>query len=195
LPHGSGFNLTSDTGGAWYGGAFDGRHLYLTPAGVTTTQAARCDTQADGGCASPAAWTQFDLRGLNIAAEDAIYVQYFGSALDGRYLYFAPYAATTIAVRFDTSRSFTDPASWARFDLSTFNPGGLLGFQGAVFDGEYVYFVPFTSPYVCGLMRGGRRHRRARRRGDRFIEGRPPDRQRKSAYCVSHVPRIALAIF
>jgi hypothetical protein len=142
-----GFDVASDAGVGQYGGAFDGRFVYLTPAPAAPTLpivVARCDTLSDAGCASAAAWARFDVGSLI----DAAIGQYAGAAFDGRYLIFAPYSSTTVALRFDTTRSFADAGSWSRFDVSTLQPGMALGFVGAVFDGEYVYLVPMNSTFV-----------------------------------------------
>jgi len=144
----SGFDVASDAGVGQIGGAFDGRFVYLTPAPPLRTlpmSVARCDTQSDGGCASAAGWARFDVG--TASAPDAAIGQYGGAAFDGRYLFFAPYTATTEALRFDTTQPFANVASWSHFDLSTLQPGMVVGFQGAVFDGEYVYLVPINSAF------------------------------------------------
>jgi hypothetical protein len=141
----SGLDLASDAGVGQLGGGFDGRYVYASPAArlpTLTPTVARCDTQSDGGCGAASSWARFSVGPLNAA--DAAGEQYMGSAFDGRYLYFPPYAATTVALRFDTTLSFTALTSWSRFDLSRL-PAGAFGFFGSVFDGEYVYFVPATG--------------------------------------------------
>jgi hypothetical protein len=71
-----------------------------------------------------------------------------GGAFDGRYLYFAPSAAGSntsgIAARLDTQAEFTSAAAWSVFDLTTLWPNA-NGFRGGIFDGRYVYFVPYVT--------------------------------------------------
>jgi hypothetical protein len=43
--------------------------------------------------------------------------------------------------RYDTTVPFTTPGSWATFDTGALNEDA-VGFNGGVFDGRYVYFVP-----------------------------------------------------
>lgn len=69
---------------------------------------------------------------------------FYGAAFDGRYLYLVPsYNGTLdgIVVRYDTRGSFTDPAAWTSFDTTTVNQGA-RGFNGASFDGRYLYLIP-----------------------------------------------------
>ena len=69
---------------------------------------------------------------------------FYGAAFDGRYLYLVPsYNGTLdgIVVRYDTQGSFTDPAAWTSFETTSVNPGA-RGFNGASFDGRYLYLIP-----------------------------------------------------
>ncbi len=74
---------------------------------------------------------------------------FFGGVFDGRYVYFVPYANTSYhgeVMRYDTQAAFDSIASWAvfRLDASSVGTQG-EGFAGGVFDGRYVYFVPYYS--------------------------------------------------
>lgn len=83
-------------------------------------------------------WSTVDLNPLTGTTT------YFGTAFDGKHMYFAPYSNTAKVARLDTtSSSFTTPASpqWEDFDLGTASPAG-TAYVGAVFDGKYVYFIP-----------------------------------------------------
>jgi hypothetical protein len=118
------------------GGLFDGRYVYLVPTGSVV---ARYDTQAS--FTSTSAWSSYDTQisqgvtsfGGSVAG---------GGAFDGRYAYFVG----ANVVRCDTQTNFADPSSWSSFDTTP-----LLGdaspytFQGAVFDGRYLYLVPYTA--------------------------------------------------
>jgi hypothetical protein len=76
---------------------------------------------------------------------------FMGGAFDGRYLYFAPSAAglntSGIAARYDTQADFTSATSWSMFDLSKLWANA-KGFEGGIFDGRYVYFVPCATTSV-----------------------------------------------
>jgi hypothetical protein len=122
------------------GGAFDGRYVYLAPylnpnAGTIAT---RFDTTAS--FESGASWETFDVSGVDASAGG-----YLGAVFDGRYVYYAPYGTSAnsgVVSRFDTTTPFTSASSWAAFDLTTVHSLA-RGYSGAVFDGRYVYFVPY----------------------------------------------------
>ena len=88
-------------------------------------------------------WATFDMRTVNQGAEG-----FSGAAFDGRYIYFVPNTmiANTpstggLVARYDTQAGFTAAASWSTFDITTVNAAATV-FEGAAFDGRYVYFVP-----------------------------------------------------
>jgi hypothetical protein len=121
--------------------AFDGRYLYLSGyqylSGVSAA-AARYDTRASFAAAT--SWSTFDPRTVNSAIAG-----FEGSTFDGRYVYFVPRPGTSVAARYDTRGSFTTGASWSSFDTTTLDARA-AGFAGGVFDGRYVYLVPFYGP-------------------------------------------------
>ncbi len=128
------------------GGAFDGRYVYLVPYdGGTSGLVVRFDPQNPNGFANPDSWTTFDVTTINPAAHG-----YVRAAFDGRYIYFSPYYNGTayhgVTARFDTQNAagFVSAASWEALDLTTIIPGA-AGFLGAVFDGRYVYYVPYYN--------------------------------------------------
>lgn len=124
------------------GAAFDGRNVYFVPYnnGAYDGVIARYDTQSAGGFGGSAAWSTFDIATLDPNARGFV-----RAAFDGRYLYLAPHyngAYHGIAVRYDTQADFTQASSWSTFDVSTVNAAA-KGFLGAVFDGHYVYLIPY----------------------------------------------------
>ena len=134
--------------------AFDGRYIYLIPAGASNNGAAggtyddligRLDSQASKLSAS--AWSSLDVTKVSGTADLTI-PGYFGGAFDGRYLYFAPYAvgdkASGKAMRYDTQAALTASTSWSWFDTTTV-AADAKGFAGALFDGRYLYFIPNSS--------------------------------------------------
>ena len=120
----------------FFGAAFDGRFVYLVP--FNDTVAARFDTTAS--FTASASWSTFDVSTVNSALTRPGFA---GAAFDGRFLYLVPYGGggSGLVARVDTTSSFTASASWSTFDVSTIDAMA-RGFMGAVFDGEFVYFVP-----------------------------------------------------
>jgi len=75
---------------------------------------------------------------------------YSGAVTDGRYIYFAPSINDGgwhgEVLRFDTVGVYNDVSSWATFDASAAGVGvNPKGFWGCVFDGRYVYFIPYRN--------------------------------------------------
>lgn len=72
-----------------------------------------------------------------------------GGTFDGAYGYFVPNSIATgvrsgLITRVFSSNGPTNVGSYSAFDVSTVNSNA-KGFRGAVFDGRYVYFIPFSS--------------------------------------------------
>ncbi len=85
-------------------------------------------------------WSSYDVT----ANVDASLHSYVGGTFDGRYVYFVPNEAPNLALRYDTTGAFASPASWSTFDTESVNINA-YGFMGAVFDGRYVYYIPWYS--------------------------------------------------
>jgi hypothetical protein len=128
------------------GGAFDGRYVYFSPYDNGTVhhgEVLRLDTT--GGFENAASWTTFDAGAYGVGVEYG----YVGAAFDGRYVYFVPNCTTDTSHhgevrRYDTTGGFTDVASWSAYDPGAHGVGNDPdGYVGAVFDGRYVYFVPY----------------------------------------------------
>jgi len=124
-------------------GVFDGRYIYFAPfrnAGGDHGEVLRYDTQGD--FFETASWAAYD-PGDHGVGEDPD--GYNGAAFDGRYVYFAPYDNGTAhhseVLRFDTTGDFESVDSWATFDPRDFGVSEKYGYAGALFDGQYVYFV------------------------------------------------------
>jgi hypothetical protein len=128
------------------GMGFDGHNVYFAPSTNNSGPhglALRYDSKQVFALA--AAWTLFDTSALVKTA-----VGFAGTAFDGRYMYFAPHdngANSDTLVRFDTHGTFTDATAWGAFSTKTVDPNA-YGFFGALFDGQYVYFVPNASTVV-----------------------------------------------
>jgi len=114
------------------GAVFDGRHVYFAPlaeGGIGL----RYDVNGEFSAASSWEGCDGNAHGLDTCV---------GAIFDGRYVYYVPYAHSTV-VRFDTEKEFADPSGWEGYDAA--GTSGLLtvGYDGAAFDGRYVYFIPF----------------------------------------------------
>jgi len=139
------FAVSSGQGGAagnnaYAGTVYDGRYIYYTPFDSDTFT--RYDTTQS--FTSVTSWQQIGMSsGQGATALDSAYS---GMTYDGRYVYFCAHESDTF-VRYDTTKSFTDVASWDQMAMSSAQGAvaDTLAYNGAVFDSRYVYFVPFNS--------------------------------------------------
>ncbi len=114
------------------GAVFDGRYIYYVPLngrGVVL----RCDTRGD--FTSKDSWAALDVSSLGMQ-------MCVGAVFDGRYVYYVQYAHD-VAVRYDTQGEFGDQASWEAHDAADTSGLKTKGYDGAAFDGRYVYYIPF----------------------------------------------------
>ena len=131
------------------GAVCDGRYVYFVPYQNSLGyhgEVLRYDTSADFQQAS--SWATFDAEAQGVGNAP---VGYYGAAFDGRFVYFAPKyngtAASGEVLRLDTTSNFGNPSSWRTFDTQTEGVGiNAVGYYGACYDGEHVYFVPYASP-------------------------------------------------
>ncbi len=141
----------------YVGGVFDGRYLYFVPSqdvingNVQTNhgRVLRYDTEAD--FLNTTSWSAFDAGNVS----GLLTIGFEGGVFDGRYVYFSPTTTGPAAghvLRFDTTGTFTNFASWSAFDASHVDGLATYGFQGAVFDGHYVYFVAHFNTAFDGIM-------------------------------------------
>jgi hypothetical protein len=128
----------------FFDAVFDGRYVYLVPyanSGTFPAVVPRYDTQAD--FTSVGSWSAFTLTPVSPSASG-----YISGAFDGRFVYFVPWffngAESGHVARYDTLAPFGGAASWSTFDTSTLTANA-VSFQGAVFDGEYLYLEPSGS--------------------------------------------------
>ena len=71
------------------------------------------------------------------------------AASDGRFVYFAPFRTSTSechgrVLQYDSDGAFEDPASWEAFDAGSTDGLNATAYVGAVFDGAYIYFCPYS---------------------------------------------------
>lgn len=115
-----------------------GRPVVCAPLGPSSDGGTTYSSFSAVDDAGSSLWEVFDSSKLARRAG------YTGSTFDGRYVYFA--SRTTFVTRFDTAGAFDATASWSQFDLANLEiPGFVGGFAGAVFDGRYIYFVPYLA--------------------------------------------------
>jgi len=74
---------------------------------------------------------------------------------DGRFVYFVPNyngAKNGIVLRYDTLQPFKSSAAWEAYDAGAIGGLSTKGFYGAVFDGQYIYFVPNNNGAYNGIV-------------------------------------------
>jgi hypothetical protein len=145
------FDLTRVNGLAFdfAGAGFDGQYIYFAPqkSGVVV----RVDTTL--GFTNVAAWSGYDLT--QVVHSEAAAVEYTSVTFDGRFVYFAPSGSDfgTVA-RYDTASTFTADCAWTTLDLmeldagtpgSDGGPRRLAGYESIVFDGQYLYLIPYSN--------------------------------------------------
>ena len=124
------------------GAAFDGRYVYLVPH--TQGIVARFDTTSSA-LGSDTAWSTYDVT--RVVTTDAAPTDFMGAAFDGRFIYLIPFGSgfATVA-RYDIASPFTADCAWTTVDLTTIDAGGRpQSYGGAVFDGQYLYLIPFGT--------------------------------------------------
>ena len=132
----------------YLGAVFAGRYVYFAPYydGVNYHgRALQYDVQ--GSFFSSGSWNAYDAGstdGLNTKG-------YSGAVFDGRYVFFTPHSNGMEAnfhgrvLRYDSQGGFTDSASWDSYDAGSTDGLNTKGYSGAVFDGRYIYFVPYRD--------------------------------------------------
>ncbi|MBI4700677.1 MAG: hypothetical protein HY744_05855 [Deltaproteobacteria bacterium] len=127
----------------YFGGVFDGRYVHYVPCRTADFHgvALRYDTKAEFKTA--ASWESFDAG----STDGLSTIGYAGGVFDGKFVYFVPFTDGKVpharVLRVDTTQPFTSAASWRAYDAG--NTGGMdtTRYDGAAFDGRYVYFAPF----------------------------------------------------
>src|SRR5262249_39647777 len=91
--------------------------------------------------------------GFDLTRFDAGPRGFAGGAFDGRRVYFVPYATAPgvtsgLLAQYDVNGAFEDGGGFTVFDMAALD-AGCKGFQGAVFDGRYLYFIPSAASVVA----------------------------------------------
>jgi PGF-pre-PGF domain-containing protein len=142
----SSFNLATvnSTLKGFNGAVFDGRYVYFSPYynGATYSgSTVRYDTTQP--FSSVSSYEYFNITRINRTLKS------FGQpATLGNYVYYSPWydgvAFHGNSVRYDRTKSFTDPASWEYFNITRVNRT-LAGFWGALAAGDYIYYIPSSN--------------------------------------------------
>ncbi|MGI9288701.1 MAG: DUF4347 domain-containing protein, partial [Pseudomonadales bacterium] len=131
------------TGGGYEGITFDGTYLYFAPwSDGNGSVVLRYDTTADFNTAG--SWDTYDLN-TSVTTKDG----YDGIEFDGRYVYLVPLNDSGnehgMMVRYDTLAAFDQASSWETYDVETQFGSSVVGFSGAIFDGQYMYYTPLYN--------------------------------------------------
>jgi hypothetical protein len=126
----------------YFGVINDGRYLYFVPCRDQAFhgRVLRYDTQAS--FTAQASYSAYDAG----KTDGLTTIGYGGGTFDGRYVYFAPFsdgARHGKVLRYDTQGDFKSASGWSAYDAGATDGLDAKGFVDAVFDGRYVYFVPF----------------------------------------------------
>lgn len=135
----------------YFGAVFDGRYVYYAPCRTATFHGVVLRYDTEGDFRATTSWSAYDAG----STDGLKTVGYAGAVFDGRYVYFIPFADATTrharVLRCDTQGEFTRAASWSAFDAGPITGLRHSGFDGAVFDGRYIYMAPFGyTPYAHG---------------------------------------------
>ena len=136
------------TAHGYLGSVFDGRYVHFVPERDNGI-ALRYDTEGD--FIDPASWDAHDIgTALSLGTKG-----FYGGVFDGRHVYYAPNSDASSwmhgdMVRYDTyGTSYVDAVSWDVRDCSNTDGLDTVGYISGIFDGQYVYFVPwrYNPPY------------------------------------------------
>lgn len=119
---------------------FDGRYVHYTAR--DSDSFVRFDTNSD--FTSESSWEQVAMSVAQGAA--ALNTAYIGCTFDGRYVYHAASASSTL-IRYDTTAPFASASSWEQVAVTVAHGGSPTAdaLNGAIFDGRYVYYVPIDA--------------------------------------------------
>jgi hypothetical protein len=140
------------------GAIFDGRFVYFVPHynGIGSGWSGavlRYDTQSS--FTNSMSWQAYDASNTSGLPTRG----YSSGVFDGRFVYFAPTVngvstnGSGCVLRYDTAGDFHSATNWLAYDASS--TGGLQAtiYKGAVFDGRFVFFVPYLNGGACVVLR------------------------------------------
>lgn len=109
------------------------------------------------------AMTMSDLNGydaINTGGVNSAMGQYMRPTFDGRYIYtvsMPPNGSISTLLRYDTTLGLNNPNAWSNFVLYTLRVNDshwYSGYRGGVFDGRYLYLIPYYAQYEPGAYHG-----------------------------------------
>jgi hypothetical protein len=105
---------------------------------------------------APGSWLTFDAGAHGVGTDPD---GYKGIIAYGTFLYFVPYYNGTAShgevLRYDRTLPFDSTAAWTTFTPANFGVGNIAkGFEGAVSDGHYIYFIPSYAGWGPGAYHG-----------------------------------------
>jgi len=124
-------------GGSIKASVFDGKYIYFVPSADGDVY--RYDTTlpfADDG-----SWDNYDVTAVQDLAKE-----FAAATFDGRYVYFLNYT-NNYFVRYDTTATFAVAGSWVAYDIVTALGISAKEFASAIFDGRFVYLLPYSGAY------------------------------------------------
>jgi hypothetical protein len=143
----------------FWGGAYDGSHVYLLPYKSASWTIAAYSTS--GGFTDDGVWSTCALETQLFAGAGSA-AGFVGGAFDGKRLILAPFGQLTASdggtaslpvVAYDTTQPLCPAnvtSAYTQFDPTTLEGGATAqGFEGAAFDGQYVYLVPHVGSVVA----------------------------------------------
>jgi hypothetical protein len=143
----------------FWSGAYDGSHVYLLPYKSASWTIASYATS--GGFTDDGVWSTCALETQLFSGAGSA-AGFVGGAFDGKRLILAPFGQLTASdggtaslpvVAYDTTQPLCPAnvtSAYSQFDPTTLEGGASAqGFEGAAFDGQYVYLVPHVGSVVA----------------------------------------------
>ncbi len=138
--------VAGDQAMGFTGAVFHERYIYFVPFGYTPyahSYIIRYDMQGD--FKNENSWSFY-----NAHTTDGLDTKgFYGGISDGRYIYFVPFNDGKQfhgrVLRYDTKQDFKSSFSWTAHDAGKTEGFTTIGYKGAIFDGKYIYFVPFRD--------------------------------------------------
>ena len=130
----------------------DGQYIYFSPyfdGSVYHGRVLRLSIYSKFNVAS--SWEAYDAGAVDGLGSKG----FSGAIFDGQFIYFIPYYNGVyhgIVLRYDTHKPFKSSSSWEAYNAGSVDGLAAKGFQGAVFDGQFIYFVPCNNGAYHGIV-------------------------------------------
>lgn len=152
------FDLTTVSADSvgFFGAIVAGKYIYFIPFVKlgdpfieANGQITRYDTTLPFGDAG--SYSVYDTRAVS-----PVSAGFSGACYDGQFIYLVPTWGAPLGMasgqitRYDTTLSFTDAGSYSIYNTSVGVDAASKGFRGAVYDGQYIYFIPADNGVPFG---------------------------------------------